>query len=212
MSRQTVRGGGAFTSKNLKDINDNFTELYAGSTGGTFASPTITGTVAGGASYTAPTLTSPTITGTTSIGTGATLTSPTLVTPVIGVATGTSLAVTGLLKSSSATAGVGYSTGAGFAVTQGTNRTTGVTSDTPCGSITLISAAGSTTPASFTVTCASCAATDVPHVVQKSGTDLYEIFVTAVGAGSFRITSFTTGGTTTETPVFNYAIIKGVAA
>ena len=139
-------------------------------------------------------------------------TSPTLVTPNIGVATGTSLAATGALSSASPTAGIGYATGAGGAVTQATNRTTGVTLNTVTGAITLISAAGSATPASFTVTNSAVAATDVVIVNQKSGTDLYEIFVTAVGAGSFRITSFTTGGTTTEQPVFNFSVIKGVAA
>lgn len=116
------------------------------------------------------------------------------------------------ILSSSPTGGVGYATGAGGAVTQITSRTTGVTLNTDTGAITLVSAAGSATPASFTVTNSAVAATDVVIVNQKSGTDLYEIFVTAVGAGSFRITSFTTGGTTTETPVFNFAVIKGVAA
>lgn len=110
------------------------------------------------------------------------------------------------------TAGLGYDAGAGGAVTQGTDRTTGVTLNTFCGAITLISAAGSATPASFTVTNSKVAATDTIIVNQKSGTDLYEIFVTAVGAGSFRITSFTTGGTTTEQPVFNFAVVKAVAA
>lgn len=123
-----------------------------------------------------------------------------------------SVAATGKIGSSSPTAGVGYNTGAGGAVTQGTGRTTGVTLNTVTGAITLISAAGSATPASFTVTNSAVAATDVIVVNQKSGTDLYEIFVTAVAAGSFRITSFTTGGTTTETPVFSFAVIKGVAS
>jgi hypothetical protein len=54
------------------------------------------------------------------------------------------------------------------------------------------------------------AATDVVHVAQKSGTDLYQIFVTAVAAGSFQITFATTGGTTTEQPVFNFAVFKAV--
>ena len=53
--------------------------------------------------------------------------------------------------------------------------------------------------------------TDVVVVNQKSGTDLYEIHVTAVAAGSFRISYKTTGGTTTEQPVFNFAVIKAVA-
>lgn len=119
---------------------------------------------------------------------------------------------TGAITSTSPTAGNGYATGAGGAVTQGTNRTTGVTLNTVCGAITLISAAGSATPASFTVTNSAVAATDTIIINQKSGTDLYEIFVTAVAAGSFRVTSFTTGGTTTEQPVFNFAVVKAVAA
>lgn len=108
--------------------------------------------------------------------------------------------------------GVGYGVGAGSAVTQITGRTTGVTINAVTGAITLVSAAGSATPASFTVTNSAVAATDTVVVGQKSGTDLYEIFVTAIAAGSFRITSFTTGGTTTETPVFNFAVIKGSAS
>lgn len=35
MSQQTVIGGGAFTKKNITDINDNFTELYGTQAGGT---------------------------------------------------------------------------------------------------------------------------------------------------------------------------------
>lgn len=128
-----------------------------------------------------------------------------------GVAYG-AIASTGAITSSSATGGIGYATGAGGAVTQITSRTTGVTLNKVTGAITLVSAAGSATPASFTVTNSAVAATDTIIVNQKSGTDLYEIFVTAVAAGSFRITSFTTGGTTTETPVFNFSVIKGVAA
>jgi hypothetical protein len=118
----------------------------------------------------------------------------------------------GSAKSNSATAGIGYDTGAGGAVTQITDRTTGVTVNTVCGNITLVSAAGSTTYQSFTVTNSTVAANDSIRVVQKSGTDLYEIHVTAVAAGSFRVTFRTTGGTTTEQPVFNFAVIKAVAA
>lgn len=138
-------------------------------------------------------------------------TSPTLVTPVIGAATGTSLAVTAAVTSSG-TAGVGYATGAGGAVTQITSRTTGVTLNKTTGAITLFSAAGSATAATFTVTNSTVAATDVIILNQKSGTDLYDLMVTAVAAGSFNLTFRTTGGTTTETPVFNFAVIKGVAA
>ena len=56
------------------------------------------------------------------------------------------------------------------------------------------------------------AATDVVCVVQKSGTDKYMTHVTNVAAGSFQITFATTGGTTTEQPVFNFALIKGAVS
>lgn len=158
---------------------------------------------------TSPTLTTPVITNPT-VSTG-TFTSPALVTPAIGVATGTSLTATGAIVSTG-TAGVGYATGAGGTVTQITSRTTGVTLNKTSGAITLVSAAGSATAATFTVTNSTVAATDVIILNQKSGTDLYDLMVTAVAAGSFNITFRTTGGTTTETPVFNFAVIKGVAA
>ena len=138
-------------------------------------------------------------------------TTPTLVTPNIGAATGTSLIATSAIASTG-TAGIGYATGAGGTVTQGTSRTTGVTLDKTSGAITLFSAAGSATAATFTVTNSTVAATDVIILNQKSGTDLYDLKVTAVSAGSFNITFNTTGGTTTEQPVFNFAVIKAVTA
>jgi hypothetical protein len=110
------------------------------------------------------------------------------------------------------TGGLGYGTGSGGAVTQATSRTTGVTLDKTNGAITLVSAAGTTTWQSFTVTNNKVTATDTVIVNQKSGTDLYQIFVTNVAAGSFKITFATTGGTTTEQPVFNFAVIKAVTA
>lgn len=112
----------------------------------------------------------------------------------------------------SAQSNVGYATGAGAAVTQITSRTTGVTINAACGAITLVSAAGTTSWQSFTVTNSVVAATDTVIVNQKSGTDLYRTHVTAVGAGSFRITFATTAGTTTEQPVFTFAVIKAVTA
>lgn len=65
------------------------------------------------------------------------------------------------------TAGVGYATGAGGAVIQDTSRTTGVTLNKTTGSITLVSAAGSPTLASFTVTNNTVAATDVIIINQN---------------------------------------------
>lgn len=115
--------------------------------------------------------------------------------------------------SSSASGGVGYATGAGGAVTQITSRSTSVTLNAICGAITLVSAAGSATPFSFTVTNSAVAASDTIHLSQKSGTDKYTTqVVTAVAAGSFQVTLANASGTTTETPVFNFAVVKAVAA
>lgn len=108
--------------------------------------------------------------------------------------------------------GLGYGTGSGGAVTQATSRTTGVTLDKTNGAITLVSAAGSATYQTFTVTNSTVAATDTVNICQKSGTDKYIVLVTNVAAGSFQITFATTGGTTTEQPVFNFAVIKAVTA
>lgn len=110
------------------------------------------------------------------------------------------------------TDGIGYATGAGGAVTQATSRTTGVTLNKVAGAITLVSAAGSTTAASFTVTNSAVGANDVVLVSQKSGTDKYRVAVTAVAAGSFEITFNTISGTTTEQPVFNFVVLKGAVA
>ena len=111
--------------------------------------------------FTSPTMVTPAL-GTVASGviSACTSTSMVMVTPVIGAATGTSLAVTGAVTSSG-TAGVGYATGAGGTVTQGTSRTTGVTLNKTAGAITLFSAAGTTTAATFTVTNSTVAATDV---------------------------------------------------
>jgi hypothetical protein len=121
------------------------------------------------------------------------------------ITAGGNLVVTGV-------GGLGYGTGSGGAVTQATSRTTGVTLNKTNGAITLVSAAGTSAWQTFTVTNSTVAATDTVIVNQKSGTDLYQIFVTAVATGSFNITFATTGGTTTEQPVFNFAIIKAVTS
>ncbi|TIN83093.1 hypothetical protein [Mesorhizobium sp.] len=114
---------------------------------------------------------------------------------------------------SSGGGGVGYTTGAGGAVTQATSRTTGVTLNKTSGAITMFTAAGSATPASFTVTNSTVAATDTIILNIKSGaSNTYFYFVTAVAAGSFVITFWTTGGTTSDTPVINFNVIKGIAA
>ena len=144
-------------------------------------------------------------------GTGANVfaNTPTLVTPVIGAATGTSLTVTGAVRSSG-TAGVGYATGAGGVVIQGVSRTTGVTINKITGQITLFAAAGTTSATTFTVTNSTVNTTDAIILTQHTGADLYNLMVTKTTLGSFDITFRTTGGTTTEQPIFNFTVIKGV--
>jgi hypothetical protein len=174
--------------------------------------------------FTSPTFVTPAL-GTVASGniSACTSTSMVMVTPVLGTPTSgnisnctgtptlTSLTATGTIVSTG-TAGVGYATGSGGVVTQGTSRTTGVTLNKTTGAITLFSAAGTTVATTFTVTNSTVAATDLIILNQKSGTDLYDLMVTAVAAGSFNITFRTTGGSTTETPVFSFAVIKGVIA
>jgi hypothetical protein len=107
--------------------------------------------------------------------------------------------------------GIGYDSGS--AVTQGTSRTTAVVIAAYAGAITMFTAAGSATPASFTVTNSKVRATDtIVLSVKSSTTNLYEVFVTAVGDGSFQITFFTTGGTTSDAPVINFAIVRAKAS
>ena len=113
---------------------------------------------------------------------------------------------------STGASGIGYAAGAGGAVTQATSRTTGVTINKTTGAITLFTAAGSTTAATFTVTNSTVAATDTIVLSEKSGSNLYVLHVTAVAAGSFNITFFTTGGTTSDAPVINFTVVKGAAS
>jgi hypothetical protein len=115
-----------------------------------------------------------------------------------------------LINNSSGKAG--YTTGAGSGVVQATSRTNTVLLNRPTGQITLFSAAGSATATTFTVSNNTVAATDVIILNQKTGTDLYDLMVTSVSLGQFNITFRTTGGTTTEQPVFSFAVISGAVS
>lgn len=94
-------------------------------------------------------------------------------------------------------------------VTQLTSRTTGVTINGAVGSITLVSAANSATASTFTVTNSFVAANDTVLVTQQSGTDPRSISVTTTTNGTFNVTSASISGTTTESPVYNFVVIKG---
>lgn len=121
-----------------------------------------------------------------------------------------SISSTGPIESSSPTGGIGYTTGAGAAIIQLTSRVTGVTINANCGTIQLVSAAGTTLYTSFTVTNSSVAGNDIIILNQQAGTNLYELNVTNITSGSFQITFRTTGGVVTDQPIFNFAIIHAV--
>jgi hypothetical protein len=140
----------------------------------------------------------------------------TLTTPVIGAATGTSLAVTGAITSSSATTGIGYATGAGGTVTQATSKVTAFTLSKMTGTITFAAdaLAADTTTAGATWTNTAIAATDMVVFTHISGGTLgaYQVACTP-GAGSATIyLRNLTPGSLSEAPVFKFAVIKSVNA
>jgi hypothetical protein len=133
--------------------------------------------------------------------------------------TGPSVAVTGGLTSSGPTGtGIGYATGAGGTVSQGTDRTTTVVLNKLSGQITTQAtslAAGA--EVTFTVTNSTVAAGDVVVCAVKSGGTTPGstwAAVTAVGAGSFQITLTNLHASTADTAalVINFAVIKAVSA
>ncbi len=52
MSRTVIKGGGAFTTKNISDINSNFSQLFSGTSGQTLTSPILAGTTTGSGTFT----------------------------------------------------------------------------------------------------------------------------------------------------------------
>jgi hypothetical protein len=127
-------------------------------------------------------------------------------------------ALLGLL-SSSPTLGIGYSTGAGGAVTQLTNRTTGVTLNKISGQITTATASlAAEAAAQFTVTNSAVAATDtvVASIASGANGGNTDVIVSGVGAGSFNLkvcnNNAAAGAAETGAIVINFAVIKAVAA
>jgi hypothetical protein len=121
------------------------------------------------------------------------------------------------ILSTSASAGVGYATGAGGVVTQLTDKSTAVTLNAICGTITMDAATlAHQTPVAFTLTNSAIAATDVVAVSVKSGgtAGAYLVSAGAVAAGSCSITLFNcqTAGNLSEAVVLSFAVIKAVAA
>jgi hypothetical protein len=125
------------------------------------------------------------------------------------------IAIVGSLKSSGATSGIGYSTGAGGTVTQATSKATGVTLSKANGEITLNNASlAADTTVSFTLTNSAIAATDVLILNHASaGTVGAYAFNAQCAAGSAVINVRNlTAGALAEAIVVRYVLIKAVNA
>jgi len=121
------------------------------------------------------------------------------------------------ILSSSATAGIGYTTGAGGAVTQITTITTGVTVNGMSGQITTVaSTLAAQAAVEFVVTNTSVSATDVIAVsTTYAGAGSPVVSVAQVGSGTFSIVIFNATTATTALNallVINFAVIKVATA
>jgi hypothetical protein len=189
----------------------NLSASYLG--GATFAAPSAIGSGTANTGAFTTLSASSTVSGT---GFSTYLASP----PAIGSSAANSIAATTVTATtsvlSSGSGGVGYSTGAGVAVTQLTSRTTPTptTGAKTSGAITLFTAAAVVgTYFSFTVPNTGIAATDTVIVTVRGATNTYVAFVSAITAAtSFQVTMASVAGTASDTPIVNFTIIKGVSA
>ena len=109
-----------------------------------------------------------------------------------------------------ASAELGYAAAAQTAVTQATSKSTGVTSNTSAGQITMNNASLATvTNVTFTLTNSLLSTRDVLILNVTNGTSgAYNAFVSSMAAGSATITLRNiSGGALAEAVVINYAII-----
>ena len=153
------------------------------------------------------------------LGTGPTITGAAL-NGTLGATTASTVAATTVTATtsvlSSGSGGIGYSTGAGVAVTQLTSRTTAAptTGAKTTGAVTLFTTTAVVgTYFTFTVPNTAIAVTDTVVVTVRGATNTYVAFVSAiVAATSFNVTMASVAGTASDTPIVNFTIIKGVSA
>jgi hypothetical protein len=117
------------------------------------------------------------------------------------------------------TGSFGYAAGSGGAVTQATNRTTGVTLNKLSGTITTNNTSlAAEAAAKFTVTNSTVAIGDVVLVAQQSGAVgvMTDVVVVAVAAGSFDISVMNNNpaaGTAEPGAILiNFIVVKAVSA
>ena len=222
--------GGNYYHLGLTDYTGNGTGTLVRSTSPVLVTPAL-GTPASG--IVTNCTGSPTLVITNCTG-SPTLTAPLLGTPASGVITNctgtptlditsctgspalTALTATGNIRITGA-GSLGYSTGSGGAVTQLTNKTTGVTLNKSNGKITMeaTTAIGIGASVIFTLTNSFIAVTDavIANIATGGTANAYTIDVLTVAAGSvgLRVTNIT-AGSLSEAVVVSFAIIKAVAA
>lgn len=117
------------------------------------------------------------------------------------------------------TGSFGYAAGSGGAVTQATNRTTGVTINKLSGTITTNNTSlAAEAAAKFTVTNSTVAIGDVVLVAQQSGAVgvMTTVEVVAVAAGSFDLSvmngNAAAGTAETGAILINFIVVKAVSA
>jgi hypothetical protein len=149
-------------------------------------------------------------------GSVATATTTPAITLTLGAITPTSVAATGAITTSSG-GGLGYATGAGGTVTQATSKSTAVTLNKLSGQVTTTTASmAAAAVVSFTVSNSTIAATDTINLNLASGNataGTYRHWVEGIAAGSFKIViENRSAGALAEALVFNFAVLKAVAA
>ena len=112
------------------------------------------------------------------------------------------------------TSGIGYTTGAGAAVTQTGSRSTGVTINAVCGTITgdaTSLAAGA--KASFLVSNSSVGLRDVVVISVSSGptvdTSIFNVSTTIAGFFIIKASNISAATADTGAPIINFAVIRG---
>lgn len=125
----------------------------------------------------------------------------------------------GVPQSASPVSKIGYATGAGLAVVQITNRSTGVTINATCGTITTdTTSLAAEVVAKFTVTNSAVEVGDVVVASIRSGSNggNTDVYVSTVAAGSFQLAvangNAAAGAAETGAIIINFAVVKAVSA
>lgn len=145
--------------------------------------------------------------------------SPTDVQPGGIFVTTRDLVTSGQIRSSrgAPTGGIGYATGAGSSVTQITSRSTAVTINALCGTITTdTTSLAAEAAAAFVVNNTAVDIGDVVLVAQRSGAvgAMTDVVVVAVAAGSFTLSvmnnNAAAGTAETGAIIINFLVLKAV--